>query len=140
LFWTGHQRDTRSVLTEQKENTSAKLDTLRQMRDHAHQLQRLVSNGGLETAQMGRILDEGWRLKRQLASSITNEQIDSWYQKATDAGALGGKLLGAGGGGFFLFVVDPERREAMRRALRGLTEVPISYEVHGSRVLSPTGG
>lgn len=140
LFWTGHQRDARSVLSEQKENTSAKLDTLKRMRDHAHQLQRLVSNGSLETAQVGRILDEGWKLKRQLAGSITNEQIDRWYQRATDAGAEGGKLLGAGGGGFLLFIVDPERRGALRRALRGLTEVPISYEVHGSRVLSPTGG
>jgi D-glycero-alpha-D-manno-heptose-7-phosphate kinase len=139
LFWTGHQRDTRSVLTEQKENTPAKLDTLRRMRDHAHQLQALVSNGSLQAAPVGRILDEGWQLKRQLASSITNEQIDRWYQSATDAGAEGGKLLGAGGGGFLLFIADPERRGAIRRALRGLTEVPISYEAHGSRVLSPTG-
>jgi D-glycero-alpha-D-manno-heptose-7-phosphate kinase len=140
VFWTGHQRDTRSVLTEQKQNIPAKLDALRRMRDDAYQLQGIVSNGALEMAEVGRILDEGWELKRKLASSITNEQIDAWYQRATDAGAEGGKLLGAGGGGFLLFIVEPERREAVRRALDGLEEVPISYEVHGSRVLSPTGG
>jgi D-glycero-alpha-D-manno-heptose-7-phosphate kinase len=140
VFWTGHQRDTRSVLTEQKQNIPAKLDALRRMRDDAYQLQGIVSNGALEMAEVGRILDEGWELKRKLAGSITNEQIDAWYQRATDAGAEGGKLLGAGGGGFLLFIVEPERREAIRRALDGLEEVPISYEVHGSRVLSPTGG
>jgi D-glycero-alpha-D-manno-heptose-7-phosphate kinase len=140
VFWTGHQRDTRSVLTEQKQNMPAKLDALRRMRDDAYQLQGIVSNGALEMAEVGRILDESWNLKRQLASSITNEQIDTWYEQATNAGADGGKLLGAGGGGFLLFIVEPERQDAIRRALPGLNEVPISYEVHGSRVLSPTGG
>jgi D-glycero-alpha-D-manno-heptose-7-phosphate kinase len=140
VFWTGHQRDTRSVLTEQKQNIPARLDALRRMRDDAYQLQGIVSNGALEMGEVGRILDESWKLKRKLASSITNEQIDAWYERATDAGAEGGKLLGAGGGGFLLFIVEPERREAVRRALDGLEEVPISYEVHGSQVLSPTGG
>jgi D-glycero-alpha-D-manno-heptose-7-phosphate kinase len=140
MFWTGHQRDSRSVLAEQKQNVPAKLEALRRIRDDAYQLQGIVSNGRLETTEVGRILDESWRLKRRLARSITNEQIDAWYKSATDAGAEGGKLLGAGGGGFLLFIVPPERRDAVRGALKGLVEVPISPEVHGSQVLSPTGG
>jgi D-glycero-alpha-D-manno-heptose-7-phosphate kinase len=139
MFWTGHQRDAGAVLQKQKENTSRKLEDLREMRDAAHQLQHLMSNGPVEPALVGRILDHGWQLKRGLASAITNDQIDGWYEHAIEAGADGGKLCGAGGGGCILFVVRPERQDLVREALRELVEVPISYEVHGSRVLLPPG-
>jgi D-glycero-alpha-D-manno-heptose-7-phosphate kinase len=140
MFWTGHQRDARVVLTEQKQNTASKLDSLMRMRSHAHELQEVMSNGAAaDPASVGRILDDGWRLKRSLASSISNDRIDEWYERALDAGASGGKLCGAGGGGCILFVVPPERRSAVREALADLVEVPIAYEVHGSRVLLPPG-
>jgi D-glycero-alpha-D-manno-heptose-7-phosphate kinase len=109
------------------------------MRGHAYELQALMSNGGVHTDEFGRILDASWRLKRQLASAVTNRKIDDWYERALGAGALGGKILGAGGGGFLLFIVPPDRQDAVRRALTGLIEVSVGYEVHGSRVL-PTGG
>jgi D-glycero-alpha-D-manno-heptose-7-phosphate kinase len=139
MFWTGHQRRTEAVLAEQKANTASKFASLLKMRDHAHELQQHTCNGRIDTARFGQILDEGWQLKRSLASTITNPQIDEWYQRAIEAGATGGKILGAGGGGFLLFLVEPEQQEAVRRALHPLKDVPVSYEVHGSRVLSPTG-
>jgi D-glycero-alpha-D-manno-heptose-7-phosphate kinase len=139
MFWTGHQRDAGAVLTEQKANTGRKLEELTEMRHGAHQLQEIMCNGPVDPSLVGRILNHGWQLKRRLASSITNDQIDRWYERAMDAGADGGKLCGAGGGGCIVFIVDPERRDRVREALSDLIEVPISYEVHGSRVLLPPG-
>jgi len=138
MFWTGHQRDSSSVLAEQKANTSKKMESLLKMREHACELQALTCNGRFDVTKFGRILDEGWQLKRQLATTITNNQIDAWYHAAIAAGAEGGKLCGAGGGGFLLFLAKPERREAVRQALNGLTEVSVAYEAHGSYVLLST--
>lgn len=137
LFFTGLRRDASAVLTEQKARTPEKMDTLLQMRDHAMQLKGLIGNGTFDPVAFGRVLDETWRLKRQLASTITSDPIDAMYRQAIEAGAEGGKLCGAGGGGFLLFVVRPERQSAVRQALRHLSEVRMRYEVHGSRVLLP---
>jgi D-glycero-alpha-D-manno-heptose-7-phosphate kinase len=137
MFWTGHQRDSSSVLAEQKANTSAKMDSLLRMREHAVQLQALANDGGIDVCRFGRILDDGWRLKRGLSSKITTDEIDGWYAKAMAAGARGGKLCGAGGGGFLLFLVDPSRQAMVSQALSSLTQVPIGPEVHGSQVCAP---
>jgi D-glycero-alpha-D-manno-heptose-7-phosphate kinase len=139
MFWTGHQRDAGAVLEEQRANTETKLADLVRMRDHARELQELLSNGRVEPQDVGRLLHEGWQLKRQLASTITTDQIDTWYERAIEAGAAGGKLCGAGGGGCIVFIVDPGSQGRVREALSDLVEVPISYEVHGSRVLLPPG-
>jgi D-glycero-alpha-D-manno-heptose-7-phosphate kinase len=139
LFFTGLRRDARSVLTEQKTRTPEKLDTLMQMRAHALRLKSLVSQPAFDPAEFGRVLDETWQQKRQLASTISSGPIDNMYQDAMTAGADGGKLCGAGGGGFLLFVVRPERQVAVREALRSMKEVRVHYEAHGSRLLLPNG-
>jgi D-glycero-alpha-D-manno-heptose-7-phosphate kinase len=135
MFWTGHQRDSSSVLVEQKRNTAQKMDSLFKMREQAKQLQKLLTNGHCDLNDFGLILDEGWRLKRGLATTITNQQIDCWYQRALEAGAVGGKLCGAGGGGFLLFIAPPERHASVCEALPQLRKVPIGPEVHGSQIL-----
>jgi D-glycero-alpha-D-manno-heptose-7-phosphate kinase len=137
MFWTGHQRDSSSVLSEQKANTAVKMDSLLRMREHAVKLQTLCGNGGFDLQDFAAILDESWHLKRRLSSKITTGQIDGWYDQAMAAGAQGGKLCGAGGGGFLLFIVGPEKQNAVRSALGSLKEVPIGHEVHGSQVCSP---
>jgi D-glycero-alpha-D-manno-heptose-7-phosphate kinase len=137
MFWTGHQRDTCRVLAEQKAKTGEKMASLLAMRDHAHELRALIGNGHFDPLECGDVIDRSWRLKRQLASAITTGQIDEWYARAMDAGAAGGKICGAGGGGFLLFIVPPDRRACVRRALGELMEVPIGYEAHGSQVLLP---
>jgi D-glycero-alpha-D-manno-heptose-7-phosphate kinase len=135
MFWTGHQRDTNSVLAEQKHNTPQKSDSLFKMRDQARHLQNLLSDGYLNCVEFGQILDEGWKLKRCLASTISTDDIDRWYQLAREAGALGGKLCGAGGGGFLFFLVPPARQEQVRKAMGGLKEISVEAEVHGSQIL-----
>lgn len=137
MFWTGHQRDSSSVLAEQKANMPAKMDCLRRMREHACDLQRLCDTVPFDVEKFGTILDESWKLKRGLSSKITTSQIDRWYDEAIGAGAIGGKLCGAGGGGFLLFVAPPEKHRAVRQALGGLTQVPVTHEVHGSQVCMP---
>jgi D-glycero-alpha-D-manno-heptose-7-phosphate kinase len=135
MFWTGHQRDSSSVLSEQKQNTSRKMDSLLKMREHAKQLQKLLSNGHSDLNAFGHILHEGWQLKKNLASTITTNQIDRWYQLALDAGAVGGKLCGAGGGGFLLFMAPPERHASVRSAIADLREVAVEPEAQGSQIL-----
>jgi D-glycero-alpha-D-manno-heptose-7-phosphate kinase len=137
MFWTGVQRQASSVLSEQKQNIPAKLQYLQQIREHAHQLLRLVAAGPFDPVAFGGILHESWQLKRQLASTISTVEIDEYYERALKAGALGGKICGAGNGGFLLFIVKPEQQAAVRQTLAPLMEVPIRFEVHGSRVLLP---
>ena len=137
MFWTGHQRDSSSVLSEQKANTPAKMDSLLRMREHAFALQELCSSEDFSIEKFGAILDDSWRLKRGLSSKITNGEIDRWYDAAMTAGAAGGKLCGAGGGGFLLFLATPEKHDAVRAALAGLAQVPVVHEVHGSQVCTP---
>lgn len=135
MLWTGHQRKSSSVLFEQRSRTSEHREYLHRMRDQAYELQALMRQPEPDYASFGRILDQGWALKRQLASTVSNPLIDEWYAAGTGSGASGGKLCGAGGGGFLLFVSEPEDHAGVLGALNGLTHVPIRYEAHGSRVL-----
>jgi D-glycero-alpha-D-manno-heptose-7-phosphate kinase len=137
MFWTGIQRNASSVLSEQRGNIPDKLGFLKKMRDHAHEIRTLSETQKFSAEAFGRILHESWQLKRQLASSISSSHIDELYELARQAGADGGKICGAGNGGFLLFIVKPERKAAVRKALGKLLEVPIHYEAHGSRVLLP---
>ena len=137
LYWTGHQRDTAAVLTEQRARTGEKLDALTRMRDQAERLHDLAADGALDPVTVAEVLEEGWQLKRRLASTITNPAIDAWHDRALEAGALGGKLCGAGSGGFLLFIVPPERQPAVREALSDMLEVRTRHEGHGSQVVLP---
>jgi D-glycero-alpha-D-manno-heptose-7-phosphate kinase len=134
MFWTGIRRDAAAVLASQKRNTASQMESLTAMREQAEELRALLQSG-IDFEAFGRVMDAGWRLKRQLADGITTEQVDDWYRRACEAGALGGKLCGAGGGGFLLFLVPPEHQQDVRHALTGLVELPIGYEPQGSRVL-----
>jgi D-glycero-alpha-D-manno-heptose-7-phosphate kinase len=137
MFWTGHQRDTSAVLSEQSKNTVSKMDQLRRMRDQAHELHRLIADGAIDVAGCGEFLDQAWKLKRSLASQITNSQIDDWYAAGRGAGAWGGKLCGAGGGGFLMFLAPPETHDAIRARLPGLVEMKAGFESRGSHVAAP---
>ena len=137
LYWTGHQRDAAAVLGEQKARTIEKLDALTRMRDQAERLHDDAEDGTLDPVSLGRVLEDGWQLKRELATTITNPQIDAWHDRALEAGAVGGKLCGAGSGGFLLFLVPPERQYAVREALGDMLEVRTRHEGHGSQVVLP---
>jgi len=138
MLWTAIRRDASSVLGEQQANTEQKRTLLQQMREHARQLQAMMRNG-FDPLAFGRILDETWQLKRRLASRITTDQIDAWYGRAQAAGAVGGKICGAGGGGFLLLIMPPQHRQAVREALQELSTVDVRYEAQGSCVLLRSG-
>lgn len=139
LFWTGVQRDARTVLMEQRDNIPTTSHTLIEMRDLAAQCRDLMLGDSDLPARLGALLNEGWRAKRSLASTITTTGIDSMYDHAIDAGAFGGKIAGAGGGGFLFLVVAPERQQQVRSAL-GVLDVPVGYEPRGARLLSVVPG
>ena len=137
LFWTSIQRNAGAVLQEQQKNTVDKMKVLLQMRDQVQVMQaRLLENFSVE--QFGIMLHQGWQMKRTLASKISTSQIDTWYEDARKAGAYGGKLCGAGGGGFLLFVAPLDSHQAIRLALSDLQEEPIQFEPHGVRTLVQT--
>jgi D-glycero-alpha-D-manno-heptose-7-phosphate kinase len=136
MFWTGIARDAGQVLESQNARTEINMDRLRFMKSQAEEL-RSITLRGIDVAAFGRILNEGWEQKRHLADEIDNSQIDAWYRAGIAAGAYGGKLCGAGGGGFLMFVGAPERHRAIRAALSDLQELRIGYEPNGVRVLAP---
>lgn len=135
LFWTGISRKSSEVLAEQKECMKNNHDRLDLMRDQARGLYEMLRADRLDIGLFSQKLDEGWQMKRGLASRVSSDIIDGWYEKAKACGALGGKICGAGGGGFLLLLVPPGKQSQVRNALSNLQEVSIQFEAHGSRTL-----
>lgn len=136
MLYTGATRKTSDVLREQRENTErdeSRRRHLRRMVELAHDLRLALHHDDLDA--FGEILHEGWMRKRELASGISTPQIDDWYERARAAGAIGGKILGAGGGGFLLVYAPEERHDAIRAALPELRHVPIQFEPQGSKIV-----
>ena len=134
LVYTGQTRDANQILERQSGATADRMDVLRSMRDLAQEMRNaLVGAGDLD--QFAALLHEGWELKRSLGCGISNDQVNQWYQAARRAGAVGGKLLGAGGGGFLLLVAPPWRHRAIREALGRPRELPFRVARHGSRLI-----
>lgn len=134
-FYTGVTRSASHILKEQTAvsgSSAAKQDALRRMVELAYVARDEMANGNVTS--FGEILHENWMLKRSLTADISNTAIDGWYDAAINAGALGGKLLGAGAGGFMMFYADPERHQAIARAV-GLRQVDFKFEPLGSRIL-----
>ncbi|MDY3298648.1 kinase [Selenomonas sp.] len=134
LFYTGLKHDANAILSKQSANMSQtdKVASLRAMTQLARDMKAALEANDLSS--FGRILDEGWQRKRTLANGITRPEIDAIYAKAMRSGALGGKLLGAGGGGFFLFYCEQEQQERLRAAL-GLRAFDFHFERDGSSVI-----
>lgn len=136
MMWTGIQRESHKILKEQRDRTEEKVENLNYLRDQASTLRcQFLGEGSLQ--EIGETLDQGWRKKSDLASMITTPQIDTWYELALEAGAIGGKLCGAGGGGYLFLIVEPEKRQSVIDALLGLVPVQIAMDPHGSRALLP---
>ena len=135
LFYTGIERYAHDVLEEQMEKTQAgtiknDLDQLSAQVDQG--LEVLLGSGPI--AEFGSILHDAWTIKRQLSSKISNRTIDEAYERARIAGAIGGKLLGAGGGGFLLFFANPLQQPAIEQALTGMPRIPIKFDSIGSKL------
>ena len=137
LYYIGNQRSASGILAEQKKNTAQKekLDTLGKMVDLVYDLKDALTQGNLD--DFGAILNKNWLLKQSLATGITNQRINDLYATALDAGALGGKLLGAGGGGFMLFYVPTQKQSAVDKAMQTLDaeSFDFSMESLGSQII-----
>lgn len=133
LFDTGLTRNSNEVLAEQVTNIDYRLDILHTMRDSADKARELIVTGAFD--DFGLLLDENWELKKQLSSLISNPEIDEMYRAARQAGALGGKITGSGGGGFLLLYCPQERIDSVRTALGRLRELPFRFQCFGSRIV-----
>ncbi|MDB9998415.1 GHMP kinase [Alphaproteobacteria bacterium] len=133
LFYTGLKRDASEVLESQDKATNNKRAVLSKMRDLVNPLRDVLS-GNQDMRRFGEILHEGWLLKKSITDDISNTQIDNYYEKALQAGAIGGKLLGAGGGGFLLLYVEPENQVKVTRALKELFCLDMKLDAGGSRI------
>jgi D-glycero-alpha-D-manno-heptose-7-phosphate kinase len=133
LFYTSMKRDASEILVSQNRETPNKMDVLRQMKDLVKPLREILSSGE-NLNRVAEILHEGWKLKRSLTDDISSNKIDEYYLKACKAGALGGKLLGAGGGGFLIFYVEPHNHKAVIQALSDLYHVPVGLDFGGTSI------
>jgi D-glycero-alpha-D-manno-heptose-7-phosphate kinase len=133
LFFTNITRKSETVLTEQVRNVNDRLEVLREMKRLALEARICLQAGAFD--DFGLLLHWGWQFKKQLASRISNENIDALYQAAREAGATGGKITGAGGGGFLLLYCPQQRQDDVRAALHGLPELPFRLERDGTKVI-----
>jgi D-glycero-alpha-D-manno-heptose-7-phosphate kinase len=133
LFFTGITRRSGTVLAEQEAGIEAKRDLLVEMAALAREGRTALESGEID--RLGELMDVGWRIKRQLASRVSSPEIDGLYEAARKAGAIGGKISGAGGGGFLMLYCLPERQAAVRAALSQLQELEFHLEDEGSLVM-----
>lgn len=136
MFFTGFTRFSSEV---QKVNALGnkedKINRLNQMYDLVDEAEKILVDKSIDLDDFGRLLDLTWKLKRQTGSAVSTDSIDGIYERGIAAGALGGKLLGAGGGGFLVFYVRPEYQEAVVDAMEGLMQIPFQFENSGTRVI-----
>jgi D-glycero-alpha-D-manno-heptose-7-phosphate kinase len=135
LFFTGFARTASEIAKVQVQETPKRKTELQTMFQMVKEAEDIIPNANRPIQEFGRLLHEGWKLKRSLTAKISNENIDETYEAGLSAGAIGGKLLGAGGGGFMLFFVTPERREALKQRLNKLLCVPFQFSPRGSHVV-----
>lgn len=135
MFFTGFTRFSSDV---QKANAAGHVDKTKQkleMLELVDEAEKVLTDKDRDLDDFGRMLDHTWKLKRQTGTAISTSGIDELYARGIEAGALGGKLLGAGGGGFLVFYVQPEKKEVVKEAMKDLLYVPFHFEDGGSRVL-----
>lgn len=138
MFFTGFTRFSSEV---QKANAASGIDKtaqLREMLSLVDEAESILTDKSIDLDEFGRLLDHTWKLKRQTGNAVSTSNIDILYDIGIKAGALGGKLLGAGGGGFLVFYVQPERHTEVRKAMKDLLYIPFSFEDGGTRVIHYT--
>lgn len=135
LFFTGLSRTASEIAGEQIKKTPDKKNELNKMREMVEEAISILNGSDSDISDFGRLLHESWMIKRSLTDKISTPQIDKIYEAALNAGALGGKLLGAGGGGFILFFVEAEHQSKVREKLRNLLYVPFKFENLGSQII-----
>ncbi|MEK7188189.1 MAG: kinase [Patescibacteria group bacterium] len=134
LFFTGFSRNASEIAAEQMKNTKHKEKELHQMAALVPEAIKIL-NTSASITDFGKLLDQSWQIKKGLSSQITNQHIDDMYAAARESGAIGGKLLGAGGGGFMLIFAEPKFQDAIRKKLGKFLHVPFAFERSGSHII-----
>ena len=135
LFYTGISRFASEIAKTQIGNFSNREIELKEMAQMVPEALSILCNSSTDIREFGKLLNQGWQRKRTLSNSVSNPAIDELYQKAIDCGGIGGKVLGAGGGGFLLVFAEPSHHQAVINGLDGLLHVPFQFENSGSRVV-----
>ena len=135
LFFTGFSRNASDIAQKQIEITSSKTKELNIMVELCKEAEELLISSENGFLEWGKLLNEQWKVKKSMTNLITNTKIDEMYAKGISAGALGGKLLGAGGGGFMVFLVPPEKHEQIKVSLNTILHVPFKFEFSGSQIV-----
>lgn len=135
LFFTGFSRFASEIAKSQVQNMKANTTTLHLMRAMVDEAMEILENPQRDIREFGELLHQAWECKRTLSDKVSTDAIDQIYLKAREAGAIGGKLLGAGGGGFILLFASPEDQEHIKNALSNLIYIPFAFENQGSRVI-----
>lgn len=135
LYFTGFARFSSDIQDTTQKALKSKEEQLLEMLSLVNKAEEILVNEERNIDEFGELLDYSWKLKRGITDKISSDSIDSFYEKAIQAGALGGKLLGAGGGGFLLFYVKPEQQAAVKEAMKDLLYVPFQFENEGTRVI-----
>lgn len=133
LYFTGFSRFASKIAEHQVKSIPKKKTDLSEMQQMTEEAVKLLKKGSLKS--LGKLLDQSWQIKRQLTNKITSPEIDKIYSTALNAGALGGKLLGAGGGGFFLVYAEPAKQKIIKERLKKLLLVPFKFEKAGSQII-----
>lgn len=135
LFFTGFSRFSSDIQQGTVKALKDKYAELKEMTELTFEAERLLRNEDAKLNEFGRMLDHTWKLKRGISNGISTGSIDDMYAAGIKAGALGGKLLGAGGGGFLLFYAEPDRQEAVREAMKELLYIPFRFEQEGTAIV-----
>lgn len=135
LCFTGQSRIASEVAKSKIDNFKARINELKQIRAMVEEASQILQNTNLPIEAFGRLLHQSWLCKRSLSDKVSTPHIDSLYETALKAGAIGGKILGAGGGGFLLLFVQPEHQQKVREQLKDLIHIPFRFENSGSRVV-----
>lgn len=138
MFFTGFTRFSSDVQRNIDSEGVEKVDQLKEMLCLVDEAERILTDPQADLDEFGRLLDYNWKLKRQTGAAVSNRTIDELYETGIRAGALGGKLLGAGSGGFMIFYVQPEKQERVRQALKDIMFIPFQFENGGTRVIHYT--
>ena len=135
LFFSGLSRTASEIVQEQKDNTSLNIDNLNTMKSLVNEAYAILTDDKRNLHEFGELLNTTWELKKSLSSKITNDEIDTMYETALQAGAVGGKLLGAGGGGFMAFYVEKEKQNSVKSALSKYLHIPFKFDFDGSKIV-----
>lgn len=135
MFFTGFTRFSSDVQKVNRLDDKSKLAQLREIHSLVDEAEKVLTDRNADLDEFGRLLDHTWQLKRQTGAAVTTDSIDGLYRKGIRADALGGKLLGAGGGGFLIFYVQPEYRDSVMNAMSDLLNIPFRFENGGTRVI-----